>query len=459
MKTKLLLLFIFFIESINLFGQPYPPIPNTTVIINTPRDEFVNALKFTGIDYTSYEAALKDNLALTAYPNAILIESSSRNYNCHGFVWHVIEGETPPVWLDGYSDLYPYWDGTNYNASYVEVNTIQEATKIAYQVWQQAGKMDHSAIPTNHPDTVISKWADGPLMKHYKEDCQWKFSGYTMKYYKLKVDNIIGSSEICGQETYSIPYLTSTTHIDWDASSLININSSGNGQATASPTTTTDYGYNEYITADVRTVYNNINEGEDVVIDLTTPSKIKSSIHVSSPPSNVQINVPVEPIYGEVEAMIWASSIPGEETFTWEVVSGGEIISVDNNEVVVEAYCPTVRGLKIKVKATNSCGQSAYITRTISVDCSGGINPLGINPNPTSGETVISIELASEKAYDKNIEWDLEVYSSMQILKTKQIKLKSKSTIIQTHGWKEGVYIVRVRYKNEVLTGKLVVKK
>ena len=34
-----------------------------------------------------------------------------------------------------------------------------------------------------------------------------------------------------------------------------------------------------------------------------------------------------------------------------------------------------------------------------------------------------------------------------------------KSTKIQTSGWKEGVYMVRVKYKDEILTGKLVVKK
>ncbi len=43
-------------------------------------------------------------------------------------------------------------------------------------------------------------------------------------------------------------------------------------------------------------------------------------------------------------------------------------------------------------------------------------------------------------------------------LKSRKTKLKGKSTTIQTAGWQEGVYIVRVKYKDEVLTGKLVVK-
>ncbi len=41
----------------------------------------------------------------------------------------------------------------------------------------------------------------------------------------------------------------------------------------------------------------------------------------------------------------------------------------------------------------------------------------------------------------------------------KKTKLKGKSTTINTQSWKEGVYLIRAVYKDEILTGKLVVKK
>jgi hypothetical protein len=53
----------------------------------------------------------------------------------------------------------------------------------------------------------------------------------------------------------------------------------------------------------------------------------------------------------------------------------------------------------------------------------------------------------------------MEIYSPMQALKTKKTRLKGKSTTIQTAGWTEGVYTVRVKYKDEILTGKLIVRK
>jgi hypothetical protein len=82
------------------------------------------------------------------------------------------------------------------------------------------------------------------------------------------------------------------------------------------------------------------------------------------------------------------------------------------------------------------------------------------SPNPTTGETTLTIESASkQKTFDETAEWDLEVYSETHLLKTKQTGLRGQIAKIQTAGWKEGVYLVRVNYNDEVLTGKLLVKR
>lgn len=93
-----------------------------------------------------------------------------------------------------------------------------------------------------------------------------------------------------------------------------------------------------------------------------------------------------------------------------------------------------------------------------------------LSPNPTSGESMVIIEASmndvqmlksasTKNSLDENTEWDLEVYDDLQNLKLKKDKLKGKSTNIQSASWKEGVYLVRVKYKDHILTGKLVVKK
>lgn len=114
-------------------------------------------------------------------------------------------------------------------------------------------------------------------------------------------------------------------------------------------------------------------------------------------------------------------------------------------------------------------GAGACNTKTLVFFVYSGYSLL-VSPNPTSGETTVTIEEPSNKdeslksatietGFDYDAEWEIEVYSPAQNLKEKQTKLKGKSTKIQTSGWQEGVYVVRVKYKDEILTEKLVVKK
>ncbi len=94
---------------------------------------------------------------------------------------------------------------------------------------------------------------------------------------------------------------------------------------------------------------------------------------------------------------------------------------------------------------------------------------LTITPNPANGEVTISIEeevgdsglksSSAETHFDEDIEWELEVFDNAQNLKEKKTNLKGNSAKLQTAGWNEGVYVVRVKYMDEILTGKLVVKK
>ncbi len=112
------------------------------------------------------------------------------------------------------------------------------------------------------------------------------------------------------------------------------------------------------------------------------------------------------------------------------------------------------------MRTENTCGESSWFVRTGWVIPGTGGATMVFTPNPTSGETILSIETnSSEKPFDETAEWDLEVYSETQLLKTRQTNLRGQSAKIQTAGWKEGVYLVRVKYNDEILTGKLVVKR
>jgi hypothetical protein len=102
-----------------------------------------------------------------------------------------------------------------------------------------------------------------------------------------------------------------------------------------------------------------------------------------------------------------------------------------------------------------ACGISKTTTRNNVevIMCSN----LLLTPNPSTDQTTVSIESSSEKGFDPSVQWDLEVYEGDQ-LKTKTSGVKGKSATLNTSNWKDGVYIVRAKLDDQILTGKLVIK-
>lgn len=147
------------------------------------------------------------------------------------------------------------------------------------------------------------------------------------------------------------------------------------------------------------------------------------------------------------------------QTYDW-VIQGATVIGIspDTRSVTIQSLNQNSY-LNFSVRASNSCGVSNYYTKTgLNQDCGGYY--LSLSPNPASSETTITLENSNvaERATELP-EWELEVFDQGQQLKTKAVKQKDKTYKLSTSGWKEGVYIVRAKVSDKVITGKLVVKK
>lgn len=79
-------------------------------------------------------------------------------------------------------------------------------------------------------------------------------------------------------------------------------------------------------------------------------------------------------------------------------------------------------------------------------------------PNPSSGETTLAIVSKTNAKVDQSVEWDMEIYDSMQGLKDKVQKITGDRRTINTSSWKDGVYFVKVKIGKEVISSKLSVK-
>lgn len=152
----------------------------------------------------------------------------------------------------------------------------------------------------------------------------------------------------------------------------------------------------------------------------------------------------------------------GATSYNW-VVAGGVItegqgtnwITVKTNKITGQSNI----NFAVSVRAVNSCGSSNYFVRTGWVIPGTGGASLLFTPNPATEETILTIESDSEeKTFDDSAGWELEIYDNMQKLKLKNIKVNGKEYKINTSGWKEGIYLAHVKYKDEILTGKLVIQ-
>lgn len=147
--------------------------------------------------------------------------------------------------------------------------------------------------------------------------------------------------------------------------------------------------------------------------------------------------------------------------FEW-VVGGGTIISGQGTNAIsvltTEVTGPINVYFDVAVRAGNCNSWSNYYFRNGYV--TSGIGPIEIivTPNPSTSEANIQLVSTNEQALTVDTEWNLEVYDSMQNLKTKSQKFKGSRQTINTSSWKDGVYIVRVKIGKEIISEKLVVK-
>ncbi len=128
---------------------------------------------------------------------------------------------------------------------------------------------------------------------------------------------------------------------------------------------------------------------------------------------------------------------------------------------MISVYSNSNPGGMIEVEATTCCGMDTKVLTDYVgqyYNC-GGYYSMAISPNPVTSETTIFLESNSEEiVFDEDTEWELAVYDQSQLEKEKKTKIKGKEAKIRTAGWKKGIYYVRVKYKDEILTGKLSVE-
>lgn len=263
--------------------------------------------------------------------------------------------------------------------------------------------------------------------------------------------DIAGEPNICGpQEEYTIAQVQPGYITEWHYYNLEPVLEENN-RVIVSPIGTGS----AYLEAIVRTPCGGV------------ATLARKNVWIGSPstPTILSLNV-----CGNSMIEINASSTSPVTDYHWTVSCGTILNGQGTACIFVEPNCNCYE-IYVQLQTENDCNLlSPVAIKYITIDCTGA-TPLSIIlfPNPSTNETTVSIEpllkesnlksATKEPAFDENEEWEMEVYSETQVLKEKKIKLKGKSTKLNTNGWEEGVYIVRIKYKDSILQEKLIVKK
>lgn len=253
---------------------------------------------------------------------------------------------------------------------------------------------------------------------------------------------ISGPSFVCSNgSTFSISNLPSFDSIIWSVGPNLSVYS---GQNTNSPTIKATANGSSWVSARLVTACGNIsfpqNEvwaGAPVITFISGPTYT---------PNNEWATYYAQPNNSLMGATdyFWAISPPnGNVIYDYGWTADIAFYNSGDYQLVVRAF-------------NNQCGWGDYAITGITVYDS---QYLSFSPNPTTDETTLSIENTSTEAtFDEATAWEMEIYDPLQNLKEKKTNLKGKEYKLYTSEWKEGIYIVRVKCKDKILTGKLVVK-
>lgn len=146
-----------------------PGIQDYNTYVYTPKGSAVPVIYRT-YELSASQIAANDAWVRSNYPNATLLRSSSRKYNCHSYAWHS-QSTSNSYWMNTPGDDKYWQDGSYYLLYYCPANNA----KASY------ASDDHSA----HIDSsgnLQSKWGQLGLVRHTTCYCPYNCS--TINFYK-----------------------------------------------------------------------------------------------------------------------------------------------------------------------------------------------------------------------------------------------------------------------------------
>jgi len=175
--------------------------------------KYGNAVEvFTRSD-VGFNSSYSDYYFQQLFPQATLIDTSTRTYNCHYYAWYKKDGGNSNYWMNcgaNNSNISNFWIDDYYG-----VVSSTSAIKIHYY------SSDHSAVISSVSGMYDSKWGEGPLMRHAPNYGPYEKMFNRTYFAKVMFNGLLnhngyGETFVGVTNYYSAPYIGNNVYGVWE---------------------------------------------------------------------------------------------------------------------------------------------------------------------------------------------------------------------------------------------------
>jgi len=294
-------------------------------------------------------------------------------------------------------------------------------------------------------------------VRAYNSQCQI-YSDYDSEIMTIEYGPITGSDIVCysPNETFTLHNRPSTTSVSWTNSSILTY-VSGQGTDNYTVKATPSAAGPGWVQATIS------GDCGDATIR-------KDNIWVGKPhvnPATIQFEC------ADGSGYLCANAFGNEFSFTFDYPYNYFNIKLTNlsetqtyDQFTIEDTwgtldCSPPEGTHMfHVRGNNACGTGNWSKTTVDyVDCGGFGGFLSFFPNPATVEITMELKTDNIDTFTEGDEWEAEIFNRQMLLKHKTTRLKDKTCTINVSGWKKGIYYVRVRVKDKLVSGKFIVSR
>jgi Glycosyl hydrolases family 16/Secretion system C-terminal sorting domain len=289
-----------------------------------------------------------------------------------------------------------------------------------------------------------------------------------VKQFFLSPEITLSSNIICSSGTALMDVATEATNITWalTPSNLFNGATTGTGKSVVITAASTAQGkgkitYSFNMSNDQANPKEIYTATKDIWIKGPDPSEMTFDVYKSNGVRATKVgNTFLMCANTTYQIYIMNSGPVPLSNYTWTIPSAWTRNYTSQN--IISIYTNSSPGGQVIVTATNTasgCNNTIQpITGYMGSTTNCGTYLMAFTPNPSTSESSLVLSADGEKIVDENTQWEFEVYDQQQTLKVKSAQIKGNQSKINTSNWKDGIYLVRVKIGDELISEKLVVK-